>query len=132
MQFVRISNENRLKKRQAIKKLLLTKNYTPEKFYRKNSMINQLAKYERIWEYNFECGDNRTLKWMKEEFVNRLVSYFDNDNFVKKMGRMDRIKQKERVGSALKMNPLSKIFSRLEIKSRRQSKRDAFEVLKNL
>lgn len=56
------------------------------------------------------------MKWMKEEFQDKMVKYLGNSTFVKKQSRMEKIQMKERLNFKNEINPLIRIFSRINEK----------------
>ena len=56
------------------------------------------------------------MKWMKEEFQDKMVKYLGNNTFVKKQSRMEKVQTKERLGFKNEINPLIRIFGKINQK----------------
>ena len=56
------------------------------------------------------------MKWMKEEFQDKMVKYLGNNTFVKKQSRMEKIQMKEKLNFKNEINPLIRIFGRINQK----------------
>lgn len=56
------------------------------------------------------------MKWMKEEFQDKMVKYLGNSTYVKKQSRMEKIQMKEKLNFKNEINPLIRIFGRINQK----------------
>jgi hypothetical protein len=57
-------------------------------------MINYYAAVEKQKGYDYDFNGSKTLKWMKEEFMDKSVRYLGAKTFVRKQTRMDKVKLK--------------------------------------
>jgi hypothetical protein len=48
--------------------------------------------------YDYEDNGNKVLKYMKEEYRNKMIKYFGDRVFEKKQSRMDKVRLKEQIG----------------------------------
>lgn len=78
--------------------------------------------------YDYESNGSRTLKWMKEEFQDKAIKYLGGRK-VKKAGRMDKVRKKEELGFDNQVNPLVRIFNRLNLNIEMSMKQHAFDKL---
>ena len=67
------------------------------------------------YSYNQDV-ESKTLKWMKEEFHDKMAKYLGKKEFAQKQSRMDKVKLKEKLNFRNEVNPLIKIFSRINQK----------------
>lgn len=81
--------------------------------------------------FDYECEDNRALKWMREEFQGKMVKYLGNKEFVQKRSRMDKVRMKEEFDFKPGMNPFIKLFSRVNRVVEKGLLWDAFTLLKH-
>lgn len=82
-------------------------------------MYNKYYKFEKEKGYDYDYKGSRALKWMKEEFQDKMVKYLGSKTFVKKQSRMEKIEMKERLGFKNEINPIIRIFSRINQKVER-------------
>ena len=66
--------------------------------------------------YYYSCNESRTMKWMHEEFEQKQKKYLGKGGAVKKMARMDKVRLKEELNFKNQVNPLVKIFGRINKK----------------
>ncbi len=66
--------------------------------------------------YDFEDNGCRVLKYMKEQYRSKMIKYLGNGVFEKKQSRMDKVRIKEQIGFKNQINPLVKVFSRINKK----------------
>lgn len=103
---------------------------TPPKYTEKQSLLNTYNRFQKKMGYDYESEDNQALKWMKEEFQDKMVKYLGKKDFVQKRTRMDKVRMKEQINFKPGMNPLIKLFSRVNGKVERGLLWDAFALLK--
>ena len=73
---------------------------TPPKVTNKNSKMNVYNRVESKMGYDYLDDHNlesRTLKWMKEDFHNKMNKYLGKKEFAQKQSRMDKVKLKEKL-----------------------------------
>ena len=66
--------------------------------------------------YDYEFGSSKALKWMWQNFNSKMNKYLGNKEFAKKQSRMDRVRLREEINFKLEVNPLVKIFSKINKK----------------
>lgn len=66
--------------------------------------------------YDYSCDESRTMKWMHEEFEQKAKKYLGKGGAVKKMTRMDKVRLKEELNFKNQVNPLVRIFGRINKK----------------
>lgn len=87
---------NKRERRKEIKASMLT----PPKVTNKNSKMNVYNRAESKMGYDYLDDHNlesRTLKWMKEDFHNKMNKYLGKKEFAQKQSRMDKVKLKEKL-----------------------------------
>jgi hypothetical protein len=102
---------------------------TPPRVIDKNSKVNMYNKFEKQMGYDYDSGDSRTLKWMKEDFNLKMAKYLGKKVFAPKRSRMDKVRMKEEINFTLEMNPLVRIMSKLNDKMEKQLLQDALACL---
>ncbi len=66
--------------------------------------------------YDYEDDGNKVLKYMKEQYQNKMNKYYGSRIIDKKRSRMDKVRLKEQIGFKNEINPIVKIFSKIERK----------------
>ncbi len=84
-----------------------------------HALINRIPILEKRMGYDYEDNGNKVLKYMKEEYRNKMIKYFGDGVFEKKQSRMDKVRLKEQIGFKNQINPIVKIFSRINKKLER-------------
>ena len=54
-------------------------------------------RFEEKMGYDYESEDSLVLKWMKEDFANKMEKYLGNKVFVTKQSRMDKVHLKQKL-----------------------------------
>jgi hypothetical protein len=108
---VKIHNSHRLQKRQSLKQVTDYNSLTPHKYTSRNSVYNTYHALEKQKGYDYSPS-GRTMKWLKEEFQEKMVKYLGGGTFVKKQGRMDKLHLKEKLNFSNDVNPVIRIFSK--------------------
>ncbi len=88
--YVRVSNQQRIAKTRRRRQDSYD-NMTPPKYLVKTSVYNQFHKYQKKCGYDFDPSNNKTLKWLKQDFDTKLFEYLGARQYTKKQGRMDKI-----------------------------------------
>ena len=119
------NNQRTLKRNKKDRREILT----PPKLTCRSSKINTFARFETQMGYDYE-SDNRTLKWMKEEYHHKMAKYLGKATFCKKQSRMDKVRIKEELNFKNEVNPLVKIFTRVNKKMEKGMLWDGMTALK--
>lgn len=69
------------------------------------------------------------MKWMKEEFQDKMVKYLGNGPYVKKQSRMEKVNKKEMLGFKNGINPLIRIFGRINQKVEKEMLAAGFNAI---
>jgi hypothetical protein len=93
-------------------------------------MYRKVNRIEKKFGYDYDMGESKTLNYIKEEFLDNTVKYYGQGEWTKKMGRKDKYEKNLELKRPLKLNPMLKIFNRVETKLNLISKFEAFEALK--
>ncbi len=129
---VKLRNGQRLAKKDRKREEREYNNITPKKYFDKDSTHNTYCRLEKKMGYNYNTDSNRTMRWMKEEFTDKLVKYIANrgsGEYAQKMSRMDKVKLKESLGFKLKVNPLIRVFSKVNSKLEKGMLWEGFQAL---
>lgn len=78
---VKLHNGQRLDKTERRKEKY--NHWTPPKLISKSSVINTYHRLERKFGYNYE-SDNKQMRWMKDEFQQKMVKYLGGRDWVPK------------------------------------------------
>lgn len=78
--------------------------------------MNYYRAEEKQKGYNYECPESKTMKWMKQEFQDKMVKYLGNKDFVRKQTRMDKIYLKEQLNFENEINPIITVFTKVNRK----------------
>lgn len=63
---VKLRNSNRIQKRESLIAAKNINHLTPPKYTNKNSLFNRYSDFEAQKGYDYEFGESRVMKWMKE------------------------------------------------------------------
>lgn len=66
---------------------------------------------------------------MKEEFQDKMVKYLGNRTYVKKQSRMEKVHKKEQLGFKNEINPLIRIFGRINQKVEKEMLAAGFNAI---
>lgn len=81
-----------------------------------DSMINTFRRFNHRMGYDYDCQKSRTLKWMKQDFETKLVKYLGGKTYVPKKSRMEKVMAKQALDFTPTLNPLARIFSKINRK----------------
>ena len=101
---------------------------TPPKYTYKNSTYNVYNKYERKMGYDYDVGESKGMKWMKQEFAQQMVKYLGEDGVVKKQGRKDKYTRQHSFKP--EVNPLIRIFGRINRRAEQELKHNGLVALR--
>lgn len=66
---------------------------------------------------------------MKEEFQDKMVKYLGKSTFVKKKSRIEKVQMKEKLGFKNEINPLIRIFDRINQKIEKEMLAAGFNAI---
>lgn len=84
--YVKIRKSQRLQKTEQRK--IKENHQTPQKYFDMNSKFNKTTYFLNKMEYNYDCPDSKTWKWMKEQFEGKLDKYLGNKEYVQRKSRL--------------------------------------------
>jgi hypothetical protein len=104
---------------------------TPPKSATRNHLWPRYSQYEARMGYDFDDKtESRTLRWMRQEFEDKMLKYLGNKQRVNKRSRMDKVRLKEELDFSPEVNPLLRIFGRVNDKVERVLLFEGLDALK--
>ena len=92
-------------------------------------MGNKFRALEKKLGYNYQSHQSKTLKWMHEEFEDKMHKDLGGGEFHKRLSRMEKVEMKERLNFKLERNPLLTLFNRINLRVEEKLLREGFEAL---
>ena len=131
MDSIRVRNSERDKK----KTKRMERGYfvlTPPKYNSKNSKMYKIKNFERRLGYDYDDKtESKVLKEMKQEFDQKVDKYMGKGDFMRKAGRMEKIRRKEQLDLKMERNPVVSTLEKLNKTFLNMKVADAFEVIKH-
>lgn len=128
---IRVHNSQRLEKtgkRRQIKLNMLT----PPKINCSASVFNTYRRYESKLGYDYldeKTSNSVKLKWIKQEFEDKMNKYLGKGTFVKKATRMDKIRRKEELNFKVEPHPVIRLFEPINLMIEKNLKKYALRRL---